>query len=83
MGLLAQKNGWSGVVVHGSVRDLDELAACDIGVRAVSVTPRKSEKLGRGERDLVVVFAGVRFAPGEWLCADSDGIVVCETEPGA
>lgn len=82
LAVLAQKNGWAGVVVHGCVRDLAELAECDIGVRALNAIPRRSEKLGRGERDLVVTFAGVSFAPGEWLCADADGMVVCRSQPG-
>jgi regulator of ribonuclease activity A len=28
-----------------------------------------------------VVFAGVVFREGEWLCADSDGIVVLPAPP--
>ena len=33
-----------------------------------------------GEKGVVVAFAGVEFVPGQWLYADSDGIVVSETE---
>jgi regulator of ribonuclease activity A len=33
LALLAQQNGWSGIVVDGCVRDTDELNACDIGIR--------------------------------------------------
>ena len=81
LGVLAVKNGWAGIVVHGFVRDSDELAACDLGIRAMGAYPRKTEKRNAGERDVVVQFAGVTFRPGEWLCADADGIVVCATEP--
>lgn len=77
LGDLACKNGWSGIVVYGCVRDSSELAAQPIGVKALAAHPRKSEKgLHLGHADRVVEFAGVRFAPGAWLYADADGVVV-------
>jgi regulator of ribonuclease activity A len=30
LGLLAQDNGWAGIVVDGCIRDTDEINACDI-----------------------------------------------------
>src|SRR5450830_837383 len=48
LGLLAQENGWAGIVVNGCVRDTDELNACAIGVRALGVHPQKSSKKGAG-----------------------------------
>lgn len=73
---LAEEKGWAGVVVFGAVRDARELAAAKIGVKALAAHPRKSEKKGAGKRDVPVAFAGVTFAPGEWLYADEDGIIV-------
>ncbi|TQD87997.1 hypothetical protein C1H46_026420, partial [Malus baccata] len=32
LGQLAQNMGWAGVVVNGSIRDVDEINECDIGV---------------------------------------------------
>lgn len=81
LGVLAVRNGWAGVVINGCVRDCVELAECDIGIRALGPSPRKTDKRDAGERDVVVEIGGVRIRPGEWLCADEDGIVVCETEP--
>jgi regulator of ribonuclease activity A len=79
LGELAAKNGWAGIVVYGCVRDTAELAAQDVGVKALAAHPRKSEKgLHAGHAERVVEFAGVRFAPGAWLYADGDGIVVAE-----
>ena len=34
LGVLAQKNSWVGVIVHGCIRDVAEINACQIGVRA-------------------------------------------------
>jgi regulator of ribonuclease activity A len=76
LAVLAAKHGWSGVVVFGCVRDTLELAAADVGVKALAAMPRKSEKKGLGERDVTVSFAGLTLAPGEWLCADADGVIV-------
>jgi regulator of ribonuclease activity A len=77
--VLAVKNGWAGIVVHGCVRDSEELAAQDLGIKAMGLHPRKSERgLHSGQVDKVVTFAGVTFTPGAWLYADADGIVVSE-----
>jgi regulator of ribonuclease activity A len=76
---LAQKNGWAGVVVHGCVRDTDELAAADVAIKALAAHPKKSQKTGAGERDVTVSFAGVSIAPGEWVYGDRDGLIVAAT----
>lgn len=72
----AVDNGWSGVVLHGVVRDCVALAQLDLGVKALGTNPRKSGKTGAGERDVPVTFGGVTFQPGARLYSDDDGIVV-------
>ena len=79
---LAVKNGWAGIVVYGCIRDADELAEQPLGVRALAAFPRKSQRgLHSGQAGVTVVFAGVVFREGEWLCADSDGVVVLPAPP--
>lgn len=73
---LAAENHWAGVVINGCIRDSADIAKIDIGVRALATMPLKSRKLGKGERDIPVAFAGVLFEPGSYLYADEDGIVV-------
>jgi regulator of ribonuclease activity A len=75
---LARDNGWAGIVLNGCVRDGDEIDACQVGVRALAAHPRKSEKRGGGQRDVIVEFGGVRIAPGQWCCADRDGVLVAD-----
>ena len=75
---LAQRNGWVGIVVHGCVRDVATVGRLPIGVKALASNPLRSAKLGSGARDVPVTFAGVTFAPGEYLYADADGILVAE-----
>jgi len=75
---LAHENGWAGLVVNGAIRDSDEISSVPIGVKAFTTSPRRSEKMGNGERDVPVSFAGVTFEPGQLLYADPDGIVVVD-----
>ncbi|GBG69998.1 hypothetical protein CBR_g4825 [Chara braunii] len=76
---LAEKNGWSGIIVNGCVRDVGEINGCNVGVRALAAHPRKSNKRGHGQVNVPVSFAGVRICPGEWCYADADGIIVSAT----
>ncbi len=78
LGVLAQKNGWAGIVVHGCVRDSVELNQCDIGIRALATHPRRSIRKGVGETNLAVDIAGVTIRPGDWIYADDDGVLVSE-----
>lgn len=75
---LAEKNGWAGVIVNGCVRDVDEIDACAIGVRALASHPRKSDKRGIGQREVVLEFAGSRIAPGQWCYVDRDGVLISD-----
>jgi regulator of ribonuclease activity A len=82
LAVAAAANGWAGLVVHGYIRDADELGEQPIGVRALGAFPRKSERgLHSGQVGRTVVFAGVVFREGEWLCADRDGVVVLPEAP--
>lgn len=77
---LGRKNGWSGVVIHGAVRDTATLGTLDFGVKAMGSNPRKSRKDSVGEIDVPVEFGTVRFQPGQWVYCDEDGIVVADRE---
>ena len=70
------RNGWSGCVILGAVRDSAELAGIDFGVKALGVNPAKSTKTGEGAVDAMLEFGGVRFEPGHWVYCDEDGILV-------
>lgn len=77
---LAVTNGWSGVVIHGAIRDTEAIAKLELGVKALGSNPKKSAKLGEGELEVPVSFGGVTFAPGHWLYSDADGILVSTNE---
>jgi regulator of ribonuclease activity A len=70
------KQGWVGVVVDGCVRDSAMLATLGLGVMARAVVPRKSERKGEGQRDIVISIGSAQIAPGDRIVADADGVVV-------
>ncbi|MFM7123554.1 MAG: ribonuclease E activity regulator RraA [Fluviibacter sp.] len=76
---MAVKNGWEGVVVYGCIRDSAAINGLPLGVRALDTHPLKTVKKNIGERDVNVTFGGVTLKPGEWLCADEDGVIVSTT----
>ena len=75
---LGMENGWSGIIVFGCIRDADVITTIDIGVKALNTNPRKSLKRGLGDRDIPVSFAGITFNVGEYVYADTDGVIVSE-----
>jgi regulator of ribonuclease activity A len=76
LGKAAARNGWAGVLVDGCVRDVLELAACDIGICALASVPLPTVKRNEGQADVPVQVQGVWVRPGDWLYADEDGVVV-------
>ena len=76
LAMAAAKNGWAGMVVNGSVRDIAELQAAQVGIRALALCPMRTEKRGEGQRDVAVQIQDVWVRPGDWLYADADGIAI-------
>lgn len=72
----AAQNGWAGLVISGAVRDVDEIDTIDIGVLALGTCPLKTAKLGAGQRDVPIRIGGVDIAPGEYLYADRNGVLI-------
>lgn len=72
----AMKNGWSGCIILGAIRDSAVIRGLEFGVKALGTNPAKSSKDGTGSVDEIVEFGGVRFEPGHWLYCDEDGILV-------
>jgi regulator of ribonuclease activity A len=72
----AEASGWAGLVIAGGIRDIGEVAACNVGVLALGVSPRRSAKRGEGERDVAIAVQGTRVVPGMWGYVDPDGILV-------
>lgn len=73
----ARNSGCVGVIVHGSVRDIDKMRDMEFPVFATGKNPYDSQNRQRVvDVDVVVEIDGVKFAPGDLVMADEDGIVV-------
>ena len=66
-----------GVVIYGSIRDVDEIGALvDLGVQALGSAPMKTIKRNEGQRSIPITFGGVTFHEGDYIVCDNNGIVV-------
>ena len=72
----AVNNNWEGIVIYGSVRDVDALDELDIGIQALASIPIGAESHEVGESDLPVNFGGVTFLPGDHIYADNTGVIL-------
>ncbi|MFT6050416.1 MAG: regulator of ribonuclease activity A [Halioglobus sp.] len=74
----AVANGWSGLVINGAIRDVEEIALLALGVKALGVCPIKTEKLGMGQRDMPITIGSVHISPGQYIYADNNGVIVSQ-----
>lgn len=72
----AVKQGWQGVIIYGCIRDVSAISEMPLGVQAMACVPVKTEKRGIGDVNVPVCFGGVTFNPGEYVYADSNGVLV-------
>jgi regulator of ribonuclease activity A len=76
----ALENGWQGVVVNGCIRDSADIAAMDLGVKALASVSARGNNEGAGEVNVELAFLGALFRPGEYLYSDEDGIILSAQE---
>ena len=76
---MAVENNWAGIIINGCIRDSREIANLSIGVKALNTCPIRPGLDGNGEQDVAVTFAGVTFAPGHYLYADEDGMLLSQS----
>ena len=75
---LAVENDWSGIVIYGYIRDIEEIETMQMGVVALGAIPRKTEKLGVGEVNVTIDVAGLQIQPGQYIYADRSGVIVAD-----
>jgi regulator of RNase E activity RraA len=76
----AVKQGVSGVIVDGTVRDVEAFEALRLPVYARGISPNGCNKDGAGEVGTVIACGGVAVRPGDVIVADRDGITVVPLE---
>jgi regulator of ribonuclease activity A len=76
LAVIAAKNGWAGILVHGAVRDIAELREASLGIKALALCPLRTDKRGLGEAGVPVMISGHLVQPGDWVYADEDGVLI-------
>eukprot|EP01036_Dinobryon_divergens_P060471 gene60471-80652_t len=83
MARIGAHSGWSGILAHGAVRDVDELAHIELGVCALGSVPARGSKSGVGACDVALSIRGVQVKPGDFMAIDADGVVFTDEPPTA
>jgi len=78
--LTAKKHGLAGVVIDGSVRDVDDIVKMDFPVFSRYVSPNAGEPKGFGEIGVEIVCGGQTVRNGDWVIGDDSGVVVVPSE---
>ena len=78
--LYAERIGLAGVVVHGTIRDVDQLAEMRYPVWSTAISAAHPEKVGTGQLNVPVVCDGVLVRPGDLVVGDGDGVIVVPRE---
>ncbi|NPA59376.1 MAG: ribonuclease E activity regulator RraA [Epsilonproteobacteria bacterium] len=72
----AHKNNYAGIIVNGYVRDTLQIKDIPVALYALGTCPRKYMPHCEGKRDIELSFGGVKFKNGDFIYADTDGVVV-------
>lgn len=76
----ACQKGLAGIVVDGSLRDLDGIEDLTMPIYAKGITPQGPFKNGPGEINVPIAAGGQVVFPGDILVGDKDGIVVIRAQ---
>lgn len=76
LAVMAAKNGWAGILVQGAVRDIAELRAAALGIKALALCPLRTDKRGLGDAGVPVMISGYLVQSGDWVYADEDGVLI-------
>jgi regulator of ribonuclease activity A len=72
----AQQNNYAGIVVNGYIRDRSLISHIPVALFALGTCSRKYIPVTGGERDVPLAFGGAEFNSGDYLYADTDGVIV-------
>jgi regulator of ribonuclease activity A len=72
----AHKNNYAGIVVNGYIRDTFQITDIPVALYALGTCSRKSIPVTSGERNVSLSFGGIEINHGDYLYADTDGVIV-------
>ena len=72
----AQQSNYAGIIVNGYVRDVSLISDIPVALYALGTCSRKYIPATSGEQGVPLVFGGAEFNAGDYLYADTDGVIV-------
>ncbi|MSO97839.1 MAG: RraA family protein [Rhodospirillaceae bacterium] len=75
----SQVKGIAGCVTNGAARDIDAIVELGFPVFAAGLSLRGSTKGQPGQIGVAVTIGDILIRPGDFICGDSDGVVVIPT----
>ncbi len=72
----AYKNNYAGIIVNGYIRDTFQIKDIPVALYALGTCSRKYIPITKGERNISLSFGGVGFKDGDYIYADTDGVIV-------
>jgi 3-hexulose-6-phosphate synthase/6-phospho-3-hexuloisomerase len=68
--------GIEGVVINGTVRDLDDIVKMDLPIFTRHIASNAGEPKGYGEIGAEIQFGGQLIKTGDWIIGDDSGVIV-------
>ncbi len=72
----ANKNNYAGIIVNGYIRDTFQIKDIPVVLYALGTCPRKYIPVTAGELGVPLAFGGIEVKNGDYLYADTDGVIV-------
>ncbi len=72
----ALKNNYTGIIVNGYIRDTHQIKDIPVALYALGTCSRKAIPVTRGERGVKLFFGDIEINNGDYLYADTDGVIV-------
>lgn len=72
----AKEKQLAGVIIDGTVRDVEAIKHIDFPVFCRYTAPNAGEPKGFGERNAHILCGGQPVSPGDWIIGDSSGVIV-------
>lgn len=76
----AHKNNYAGIIVNGYIRDTFQITDIPVALFALGTCSRKAIPVTSGERGISLSFGGIEFNQGDYLYADTDGVIVTSSK---
>lgn len=73
----ARQNDYAGIVVNGYIRDTAQIKDIPVALFAIGTCSRKYIPATDGERGIDIHIGGIDIRNGDYLYADTDGVIVC------